>query len=55
MAQLYLEHHAYLLDWPNMQGMSALHQAALKGNEAFVRVCIQSQSPGGRQQLRTWW
>ncbi|CEL59673.1 Protein phosphatase 1 regulatory subunit 12C OS=Homo sapiens GN=PPP1R12C PE=1 SV=1 [Rhizoctonia solani AG-1 IB] len=40
MAQLYLEHHAYLLDWPNMQGMSALHQAALKGNEAFVRMLL---------------
>ncbi|KAF8681374.1 ankyrin repeats [Rhizoctonia solani] len=40
MAQLYLERYAFLLDWPNMQGMSALHQAALKGNEAFVRMLL---------------
>ncbi|KAJ1308778.1 hypothetical protein OPQ81_004468 [Rhizoctonia solani] len=40
MAQLYLERYAFLLDWPNMQGMTALHQAALKGNEAFVRMLL---------------
>ncbi|KAG8732558.1 hypothetical protein FRC12_019226 [Ceratobasidium sp. 428] len=38
MARLYLERYAFLLDWPNVQGMTALHQAALKGNEEFVRV-----------------
>ncbi|CAE7228706.1 unnamed protein product [Rhizoctonia solani] len=40
MAQLYLDRYAFLLDWPNVQGMSALHQAALKGNEAFVRMLL---------------
>ena len=44
MAQLYLERYAFLLDWPNVQGMTALHQAALKGNEEFVRVRILAQT-----------
>ncbi|KAF8607957.1 ankyrin [Ceratobasidium sp. AG-I] len=40
MAQLYLARYAFLLDWPNIQGMTALHQAALKGNEEFVRMLL---------------
>ncbi|QRV87374.1 ankyrin repeats [Ceratobasidium sp. AG-Ba] len=40
MARLYLERYAFLLDWPNVQGMTALHQAALKGNEEFVRMLL---------------
>jgi hypothetical protein len=38
MARLYYERYPWILDWSNMQGKTALHMAALKGNEELVRV-----------------
>ncbi len=43
MARLYYDRyhatHKDLLDWSNVQGRTALHLAAVKGNEELVRVC----------------
>lgn len=43
MARLYYDRyhatHKDLLDWSNLQGRTALHLAAVKGNEELVRVC----------------
>lgn len=39
MAQLYYERYNWVLDWSNIHGKTALHIAALKGNEELVRVC----------------
>ncbi|KIJ56703.1 hypothetical protein M422DRAFT_149726 [Sphaerobolus stellatus SS14] len=36
MGRLYLERYPFVLDWSNAQGKTALHMAALKGNEDFV-------------------
>jgi len=47
MARLYYERYPWILDWSNIQGKTALHMAALKGNEEIVRVSgpeIQSYS-----------
>lgn len=38
MARLYYERYPWILDWSNVQGKTALHMAALKGNEELVRV-----------------
>jgi hypothetical protein len=38
MARLYYDHHPEILDWANLQGKTALHIAALKGNEELVRM-----------------
>lgn len=38
MAVLYYERYPETLDWANSQGRTALHVAALKGNEDLVRV-----------------
>ncbi|THH32902.1 hypothetical protein EUX98_g1247 [Antrodiella citrinella] len=38
MARLYFERYGDLLDWANVQGKTALHVAALKGNEDLVRM-----------------
>lgn len=38
MAGLYYDRFPYLLDWSNGQGRTALHVAALKGNEEFAKV-----------------
>jgi ankyrin repeat protein len=40
MARLYYERYPFLIDWANIQGKTALHVAALKGNEEFVRVSL---------------
>lgn len=44
MARLYYDRYQSsilnLLDWSNVQGRTALHLAAIKGNEDLVRVCI---------------
>ena len=40
MGRLYLEHYPFVLDWSNAQGKTALHMAALKGNEEFVAVGV---------------
>lgn len=38
MARLYYDRYPWILDWSNSQGRTALHMAALKGNEELVRV-----------------
>ncbi|KAG1752664.1 ankyrin repeat-containing domain protein [Suillus paluster] len=38
MARLYYERYPWILDWSNIQGKTALHMAALKGNEELVRM-----------------
>jgi gamma-glutamylcysteine synthetase len=47
MARLYYERYTWVLDWSNTQGKTALHIAALKGNEELVRVSIVLR-PGAR-------
>jgi hypothetical protein len=39
MARQYWERFPFITDWSNLQGRTALHVAALKGSEDFVRVC----------------
>lgn len=39
MARLYYDRYSWVLDWSNVHGKTALHIAALKGNEELVRVC----------------
>jgi hypothetical protein len=39
MAQAYYQRFPFLIDWSNVQGKTALHVAALKGNDDFARVC----------------
>jgi len=41
MGRLYYERNPFVLDWSNIQGRTALHMAAMKGNEAFVAVGLQ--------------
>ncbi|KAF9226585.1 ankyrin [Gyrodon lividus] len=38
MARLYYDRYPWILDWSNSQGKTALHMAALKGNEELVRM-----------------
>jgi ankyrin repeat protein len=38
MARLYYDRYSWILDWSNVHGKTALHIAALKGNEELVRV-----------------
>ncbi|KZS97762.1 ankyrin [Sistotremastrum niveocremeum HHB9708] len=38
MARMYYERYPFTLDWSNLTGKTALHTAALKGNEDFVRM-----------------
>lgn len=38
MARLYYDRYTWILDWSNVHGKTALHMAALKGNEELVRV-----------------
>lgn len=38
MARLYNDRYPKTLDWSNMQGRTAIHFAALKGNEELARV-----------------
>jgi uncharacterized protein len=44
MARLYYDRYSGILDWSNTQGKTALHIAALKGNEELVRVCSSAFS-----------
>ena len=44
MARLYYDRYSGILDWSNIQGKTALHIAALKGNEELVRVCSTAVS-----------
>jgi len=38
MARLYYDRYPMTLDWSNLHGMTALHIAAIRGNEELVRV-----------------
>ena len=38
MARIYHERYPFILEWSNAEGKTALHVAALKGNEELVRV-----------------
>ncbi|KAF4619314.1 hypothetical protein D9613_005336 [Agrocybe pediades] len=38
MARLYYDRYPWILDWSNVYGKTALHIAALKGNEELVRM-----------------
>lgn len=38
MARIYYERYPFILEWSNVDGKTALHVAALKGNEDIVRV-----------------
>ncbi|TFK43416.1 ankyrin repeat-containing domain protein [Crucibulum laeve] len=38
MARLYYDRYNWILDWSNVHGKTALHIAALKGNEELVRM-----------------
>ncbi|KAF8897660.1 ankyrin repeat-containing domain protein [Infundibulicybe gibba] len=38
MARLYFDRYPSVLDWSNINGKTALHMAALKGNEELVRM-----------------
>ncbi|KAG5648948.1 hypothetical protein DXG03_000297 [Asterophora parasitica] len=40
MARMYYDHYPEILDWANAQGKTALHIAAVKGDEELVRVCV---------------
>jgi len=40
MARLYYDKYSWILDWSNVHGKTALHIAAIKGNEELVRVCV---------------
>jgi ankyrin repeat protein len=40
MSKLYYDRYTWILDWSNVQGKTALHVAALKGNEELVRVSL---------------
>ena len=44
MARLYYDRYSGILDWSNTQGKTALHFAALKGNEELVRVRLFTAS-----------
>ncbi|KAI6047427.1 ankyrin repeat-containing domain protein [Pisolithus marmoratus] len=41
MARLYYDRYPWILDWSNSQGKTALHMAALKGNEELVRMLCE--------------
>ena len=43
MARLYYDRYSWILDWSNVLGKTALHIAALKGNEELVRVHFLSR------------
>lgn len=38
MARLYYDRYPFILDWSDSSGKTALHVAALKGNEELCRV-----------------
>ena len=38
MARRYLDRFPFITDWCNSQGKTALHIAALRGSDEFVRV-----------------
>lgn len=38
MSRLYFDRYPWILDWSNIHGKTALHMAAMKGNEELVAV-----------------
>lgn len=40
MARVYYDRYPFILDWSDSSGKTALHVAALKGNEELSRVCL---------------
>ena len=42
MAKLYYDRFPFILDWSDSSGKTALHVAALKGNEELCRVRLSS-------------
>ena len=42
MARVYYDRYPFILDWSDSSGKTALHVAALKGNEEICRVCLHS-------------
>lgn len=38
MARMYCQRYKFMLEWSNVQGKTALHVAALRGNEGLVKV-----------------
>lgn len=44
MARLYYDRYHWTLDWSNIHGKTALHIAALRGNEELVRVLAEPVS-----------
>jgi hypothetical protein len=46
MARLYYDRYSWILDWSNVHGKTALHIAALKGNEELVRVRLSTSNCG---------
>lgn len=38
MARMYYDRYPDTLDWANAQGKTAIHLAAMRGNEELVRV-----------------
>ena len=45
MARMYIDRYPDILDCANMEGKTALHVAALKGNEELVRVSLWRSFP----------
>ena len=45
MARMYIDRYPDILDWANIEGKTAIHVAALKGNEELVRVSLWRPSP----------
>ena len=44
MAKLYYDRYPFILDWSDSSGKTALHVAALKGNEELSRVRLPFMS-----------
>ena len=42
MARMYYDRYPFILDWSDSSGRTALHVAALKGNEELVRARLLS-------------
>ena len=42
MARMYIDRYSDIVDWANVEGKTALHVAASKGNEELVRVSVAS-------------
>lgn len=60
MSRMYWDRYPWILDWSNMHGKTALHMAALKGNEELAEVrdppvCHDFSNPySALDALRSW-